>query len=305
MKSFYRVLLLPVLILTVCPLTAADWQYYYRRGTIHYNARLYKFALEDFSRAMEINPGLHDAANKIAGIYMMKKDVLKAFGYYKKSLEISDTQPEIHLETGNIYEYFYQSDTAFSHFKKAAELDPSLAAAHLKLVPHYIRRGDMTQAETHLRKSYSLCRDKSIPFITEAEKFEAAGDIDKAEAQYRKALRNNPADIELRFKLSRLSRRKGRYRSAVRYLEGIVSIRPDSESAYLQLAHLYFTAPLSGNKKMMIDISLKSIGKVLSLNPENSSAYILLGDIHRYLGNTVEAEKYEAKAAELGAGKTR
>lgn len=305
MNTFFRTFVIPVLLIATGSLTAADWQYFYRRGTVQYNARLYKFALEDFSRALEINPKLNEAANKIADIYMLKKDVLKAFRYYKKSLKISDAQPEIHLKTGNLHEYFYQPGKAFNHFKKAAALDPSLAPAHLKLVPYYIRNGEKKQAEYHLRQSYSLRRDKSIPFIKDAEKSEKAGDLGKAETLYRKALENNPADIELYFRLSRLSRMQQNFRSAVRYLERIVSIRPDSETAYLQLAHLYFTTPLSHNKKMMIDISLKSIDKVLSLNPGNKSAYILLGDIRRYLGNTVEAEKYEAKAAEPGEEKAQ
>lgn len=302
MNTLIRRFTILLLLITVGPLAAADWQYFYRRGTVQYNSRLYKFALEDFSRALEKNPGLFDAANKIADIYMMRKDVLKAFDYYKKSLEISDSQPAIHLKTGDLYEYFYQSRNAFGHFKKAAGLDPSLAPAHLKLVPYYIRNGETKQAEYHLRQSSSLCRDKSLPFITSAEKAEKDGEPQKAEALYLKAHKENPADLDLYFRLSRLSRRQENFRSAVRYLEKVAAIRPDSEAAYLQLAHLYFSAPLSRNKKLMIDISLKSIDKVLSLNPGNISAYILLGDIHRYLGNVVEAEKYEAKAAEMEAG---
>jgi tetratricopeptide (TPR) repeat protein len=289
-----------ILSLGASALLAGDDDFFYRRGVVEYENRMYRFAIEDMERVLAINPGHYRAANVLGDIYRGKKLMKKALDYYRMSIGANPSQPAIHYRIGTLYDFFYDGRASVHHYLKAVELDPSHGRAHLKLVRHYLlEKKDRAAADRHFSESYRLGREKGDAFLALAKKEYDLGREPAALAMYRKAIAKNPADLETYFRVSEIYRRGKDYRKAVRYLEKVKHIRPDSERAHVMLGNLYYTTPLSQNRKFLIGMAITNLDAALSLNPENRDALLLLSEIHRKLGNIDRADTLLKKFEKL------
>lgn len=290
-------------MLCAAPAHTGEDDFFYRRGLVQYRARLYRFAIEDMEKALAINPSHFEAANVLGKIYESKKLMKKALDYYGMSLATNPSQPDIHYRTAVLYDFFYNTRASSRHYLKAVELDPAHREAHLKLVRHYIvEKKDTAAADRHLSESYQLGKPEGDPILKEADREYGKGNEKSALGLYRKAVKKNPADLAVYFRIAEIYRRERNYRQAVRWLEKVKHIRPDNERAHVLLGDLYFTTPLSHNRKFLIDMAIKNLEIALTINPKNRDATLLLAEIHRSIGQGEKAEKlfreYEKMEAE-------
>lgn len=278
-------------------------EFFFRRGMELYKSKQYNFAIEDMEKALKANPAHYEAANMLGKIYQQKKLMKKSLDYYLLSLSANPSQPEIQYIVGTLYDYFFSSGNSIHYYLKAVELNPAHRHAHLKLVRYYLlEKKDSELANRHFELSFNLGKDESVPFLQAAEKSYSSGNENNALVQYRNAVKKNPADLETYFRISEIYMRKKNYRKAVRWLEKITYIRPDNEKAYVRLGNLYFTAPLSQNKKFLYDMAITHLTSALSINPNNMDALLLLAEVHRKSGKVEEAEKLYKKVEHLEKG---
>ncbi len=267
-------------------------EFFFRRGMELYKSKQYQFAIEDMEKALIANPAHYRAANMLGKIYRQKKLMKKSLDYYLLSLSVNPSQPETHYIVGTLYDYFFSSFNSVRHYLKAIELDPTHRHAHLKLVRYYLlEKKDLTSANRHFQLSFDLGKDDAVPFLKAAEKSYSSGNERDALEHYRIAVKKNPADLDTYFRISEIYVRGREYRKAVRWLEKITYIRPDSEKAYVRLGNLYFTTPLSQNKKFLYDQAITHLKSALEINPSNRDALLLLAEVYRKSGKNEEAEK--------------
>lgn len=291
MKKLFCIFITSMLILPSAYAETED-EFFFRRGMELYQSKQYQFAIEDMEKALKANPSHFRAANMLGKIYRQKKLMKKSLDYYLLSLSINPSQPETHYQVGTLYDYFFSSFNSVPHYFKAVELDPSHRYAHLKLVRHYLlEKKDPASANRHFELSFKLGKEDAAPFMKAADKAYSAGNETDALAHYRNAVKKNPADLQTYFRISEIYVRCKEYRKAVRWLEKITYIRPDSEKAYMRLGNLYFTAPLSQNKKFLYDMAVTHLTNALAINPENRDALLLLAEVYRKSGKGEEAEK--------------
>ncbi len=275
-------------------------EFFFRRGMELYTSKQYQFAIEDMEKALKANPAHYRAANMLGKIYRKNNLMKKSLDYYLLSLSVNPSQPKIHYIVGTLYDYFFSSINSVRHYFKAIELDPAHRHAHLKLVRHYlIEKKDLVLANRHFKLSFDVGKDDAAPFLKAAEKSYSSGNEIEALKHYRDAVKKNPADLDTYYRISEIYVRGKDYRKAVRWLEKITFIRPDSEKAYVRLGNLYFTAPLSQNKKFLYDQAITHLKSALEINPSNRDALLLLADVYRKSGKAEEAEKLYREIEEL------
>ncbi len=300
---------IPLILFTVMifagPVFPETGEYFYERGMIEYEGKQYKFAQEDMERAIEEDPKLFRAVNILADLSLKRQKPVKALAYYRQSLEINDAQPDIHYETGKLCEFFYDSTNAVTHFTKAVTQNPDHRYAHLALVRHLLASGERKSADEHFAASHRLGKKTGDPFIEKARREERKGKTAEALSLYEKAIEENPADLDTYFLVSELSQRLRDYRRAVECVQKAVRIRPDLEKGYVHLANLFFTQHMSQNKKLMLELAVKSCEKALELNPNNVDTLNLLSEIYRFTGAREKADEYEKKAERAGKGEWR
>lgn len=273
--------------------------FFFRRGMELYLNKQFSFAIEDFEKSLKANPKNYHAANMLGKIYSKKKQNKSALNYYLLSLSINPSQADTHYAVGVIYEYFYSSTNSAKHYTKAIEINPNHHYALLKLVRYYLLQNDVGTANTFFEKSFNIGKEKAATFLKEADAAYATGDEHTALLHYKKAVKENPADLDTYFKISEIYMRKKEYKKAVRWLEKVTYIRPDNEKAYVRLGNLYFTAPLSHNKKFLYNMAIFNLKNALLINPQNKDAMLLLADVYRKTGMNQEAEKLYKKLEDL------
>ena len=300
---YITILVMLCVMLPASPaLAAGEDEFFYRRGLVQYENRMYRFATEDMERALSVNPGHFGAANVLGEIYRKQKLMKKSLDYYNISIGANPSQPEIHYRLGTLYDFFYDSTSSTHHYTKAVELDPAHGKAHLKLVRHFIiEKKDRAAADRHFYESYRLGKKEGDPVLAEAKKEYDRGRESEALKLYRKAIARNPADLDTYFLISGIFRRGKDYRKAVRIIEKVKHIRPDSEKALVMLGNLYYTTPLSQNKKFLIGMAVTNLEMALELNPRNRDALLLLAEIHQKTGNDVKAAKLFRELEKLEA----
>ncbi|MCX7677971.1 MAG: tetratricopeptide repeat protein [Spirochaetes bacterium] len=299
-----KICLIGIILFSIHPFAATETEdeFFFRRGMELYRNKQFQFAIEDFEKALKANPNNYRAANMLGKIYRKKKQMKTALDYYLLSLSINPSQADIHYAVGTLYDYFYSSTNSVKHYSKAVELNPTHRYALLKLVRYYLLQKDPLTANRFFEKSYNLGKEKATKFLTEAERAYAEGNELKALERYRKAVKENPAHLDVYFKISEIYLRMKDYQKSVRWLEKVTYIRPDCELAFVRLGNLYYTAPLSKNKKFLFDMAILNLNNALSLNPHNKDALLLLADIYYKSGKLAEAEKLYKKIEEIDNG---
>ncbi len=276
----------------------SDWKYYYEKGMIQFRAEMYMFAMENFSKALDRNPVLFDAANRIADIHIISNRKREALEFYTLSLKINDRQADIHNQAGELDEFFGYYEKAFSHYNASVGVDPQYLKARLNIVRNLVRKKEYALADEQFRICYEKGKAEGDNYFKAAVDEERRGRTKEAVNLYLTALEKNPVMIETLFSLAEISRRGNDLDGAIRYLEKIKEIKPDYEKAYVYLGHIYFSRRYVKDRKYILNLAVRNFEKAAELNPGNTETLTILSEVYRFMGNDVKADELLKKASE-------
>jgi len=259
---------------------------------------MYNFGYDSMKMAIKKNPQCFEAANILAQISLIKKDMFAAEKYLLMSLEVNDSQPDIHILMGRIDEYFQRDDSAMSHYNKSVSLKPDNTQALINLSRIHYKRGAIAEAE----KYFKLCNDigilKSADVYTRAEEMRRKNPSGAA-LEFKKAIEINPAHLAAYIGLADSYRQTGSYDKAVVVLEELKSNKPDYCLAYIYLGNIYYNnKPNMKRRKYFISLSIKNYEKAIELDPGNPDTYFQLSAVYKQTGNMDKAAELEQKGQE-------
>lgn len=114
-------------------------------------------AIEQFTKAMNINPKSHIPYNGIAEVYRdNKKDMNEAMNWYKKTMAINPKERKANFGMGYCLNSQSKYSEAIPYLKQAIESENTYTAAYVELGYSYFKTGDNTLALTHLNKALEL-----------------------------------------------------------------------------------------------------------------------------------------------------
>jgi serine/threonine protein kinase/tetratricopeptide (TPR) repeat protein len=132
---------------------------YVTLGAIHHGAGKYDLALQEFQRALQLDPRSADAQRRLAGSYDSAGRTADAEAAYKKAIALRPDYWVGYNEFGIFLDDHQRYDEAISQFRRAIGLTPDNASLYLNLAAVYLDRADpkyFPEAEKALRKSISL-----------------------------------------------------------------------------------------------------------------------------------------------------
>ena len=165
---------------------------YLNRGIIYYDKGLYQLALNDFNKAIEIDPHSENAYNNRGNLYQKLGKKMLAMQDYNKALKYNDKDYKIYFNRGNIYSSMGQHKEAISDLTMSIKLDPGYAEA-------YFNRGisnglinEYSKAIIDFSTAIELKPDYIEAFNSRGIMYFKTGDIKSAIRDYERVININP-----------------------------------------------------------------------------------------------------------------
>ncbi len=236
----------------------------YLKGMIASDQLYYKEALQNFEKAVELDPtfamaylGLAGSYNGFGDIKSRDQALEKAKANYQKMTEkeklyldasyanyIENNQQKLfqisqdgarkypkeksfHFRLG----YYYQGqqgkeEKALEEFKKVLQLDPSYGIALNQMGYIYAELKNYEKAVECLKKYASLAPTEANPLDTLAEVYFWMGNLDEAIAKYKEALEKKPDFLTSTHNIQYLYALKEDYPEAMKYIDRYIEIAP-------------------------------------------------------------------------------
>jgi Tfp pilus assembly protein PilF len=290
-KILIYILIISLLQINAFARKEHDWAYNLEKGKNYYNAEMYIDAEDNLKIALKKNNKCFEAANILANIFLIKKDIFSAAEYFLISLEIDDNQPDIHMSMGEIDEFFLRNDSAISHYRKSLSMNNDNPKALIALARVLYRQGENAEAEKYFNQCYNSRIAESENIYKMAETIRRENPL-KASFEFKKAIEINPAHIAAYIGLADSYRQLKLYDDAAAIMETLKKNKPDEPLSYIYLGSIYFNnKPDMKRRKYFINLSIANYEKAIKLDPENVDLYFQLADIYKQTKNMERASE--------------
>ncbi|MCL2155541.1 MAG: tetratricopeptide repeat protein [Leptospirales bacterium] len=298
-KILIYILILSFLKINIYSKDVYDWTYNLEKGRKQYNTNMYDDAADNLKIALKKNNQCFEAANILAYIFLIKKDIFSAEEYFLISLKINDNQPDIHMSMGEIDEFFLRNDSAITHYKKSLSINSDNPKALIGLARVHYRKGDNVEAEKYFNQCYNAGIADSENIYNAAEKIKRENPLD-ASHEFKRAIEINPAHIAAYIGLADSYRSLSLYDDAAAIMETLKKNKPDNPISYIYLGNIYFNnKPDMKRRKYFINLSISNYEKAIKLDPENVDLYFQLADIYKQIKDMERASELLKTAEDL------
>jgi tetratricopeptide (TPR) repeat protein len=276
---------------------------YVALGLMHTALQKNDLALQEFQKALEINPRDADAIVGMAGTYEHMGRVKDAEANYVRAAELRPDYWDGYNTLGAFYERQQRHAEAIAQYRRVIELTPDNATGYSNLGTVYFGMGDtksLAEAEAAFKKSLQL-----------APSYEAYANLgalysierrfaDSAEMS-KKALAMNDNDWRVWDNLLQSDLWTGQQNDAakaraktVKLLEQFVHDHPQDAGALAELAEFY--AEDKSQEKALMDINA-----ALALTPNDSDVLLYAAGVYDRLGDRGKALEYARAGLKDGA----
>jgi len=138
-------------------------RYYLKKGVSLFDQGNYEEALEQFNKAIELNPKNYIAHNYVGLVYFELRAYDQAIEYFNKAIELKPNRFMAHNRLGICYYQQKKYDLAIEQFNKAIELNPDRNSIAFKLLDQtYSQLGQDKLAEAQLNKTGVLINESLL-----------------------------------------------------------------------------------------------------------------------------------------------
>jgi serine/threonine-protein kinase len=275
---------------------------YVTLGEIHNTTGKNDLSLEEFQRALQLDPRNADALKGLAHSYENAGRLPDAEASYKKAIALRPDYWDGYNSLGLFYDAHGNFDEAVTQLQRAIALTPDNGQVYSNLGAAYLDSGDPKKiplAEAALTKSIAL--GPSYPaYANLGFLYQARRDYANAAAMCEKALQLNDKNFIVWANLAMAYEGLHEPKKAVAardrelpLLEAAVKQSPRDAASQARLALLY-----AQNKRT--DKALTHMQTALALSPDDSDVLENVGEAYEVLGDRAHALEYIHKSLQKG-----
>jgi tetratricopeptide (TPR) repeat protein len=241
-------------------------------GNVYDKQRDLAAAADAYRKVTEMDGSKAEAFHRLGTVLMKMSKYGEAAAAMEKAISMNIDNKEVYFELGTVYEELQDSAKAAQAYERFISLKPEVAwNGYLRLG---ICRTKLEQYDAAIAAFLEALKeqpkDLNVNFKL-AEAYEKAGRLDKAEQVYDTLATINPGEAKSYYgQAIRMYDAAGQYAKAVGPARKIVDLEPNNELNIYNLALMYF-------KLEDYDQAIAAFKQVLALKPDLANAWFQIG----------------------------
>ncbi|NIM57944.1 MAG: protein kinase [Candidatus Aminicenantes bacterium] len=130
-------------------------------GSFFLNAGFYKQAIEQFNKALELDPGFAECHNALGYTYIRLEDYEKAIEHFKEYMSLNPGEPNPHDSIADAYVFIGRLDEAVSHYKEAVRIKSEFPS-YFKLGYIYALKEEPVESMKWIDKYISMSSSEGL-----------------------------------------------------------------------------------------------------------------------------------------------
>ena len=183
---------------------------YNGRGTTYHDKGDYDRAIADYTQAIRLDTNYADAYNNRGLAYWDKRDYDRAIIDYNQAIRLAPNDGLAYINRGNVYYANGDYDRAIADYTQVIRLDPNYVVAYTNRGNVHYDNGDYDRAIADYTQVIRLDPNNANAYNDRGNAYYMRRDYDRAIADYEAALRIDPNDAHAREWLENARQRRGR-----------------------------------------------------------------------------------------------
>ena len=237
-------------------------------------------------RLMDLDPAKIDPYLVYAWLYEARDEYKKAISYLQQGLQYNPSSADLYLEIAKCYENLNDDRQEFWALQQALRHDSLHINVHLALGYYYLNKDDLDEAIKHFQQS--LKQDSmNISSLNglAISLYQKEQNLDDSNKLLQKALLIDRSNVMTLMNLGQLYFQETKYRESEGYLQQMISIDPQSSTAYHLLGLIAWNFHSNEND------ALSFLEKALTLDGENLAIAADLCDFYMHQQNNPKKAK--------------
>lgn len=256
---------------------------HFNLGLAYYKSARGDLALQEFSRALELDPNLKQARLLAANLYFQQEDTARVIELLMPIANQADTDPAVAylLGTALLQE---GRDVEGQRYVDAVMRGGDSAPAHVMLATAHLRAGKLEDAIREIEKAISLAPDLAGSHAILGRVLLQLNEVERAKTAFQRELELDPNSYDANFHLGSLLKEERNYEAARPLLIKALQLRPGSAEALYQLGelHLHADDPQS---------ALEILQRLVQEAPRFAKGHALLAAVYHRLGMKEDADR--------------
>ncbi|MBN1413615.1 MAG: tetratricopeptide repeat protein [Bacteroidales bacterium] len=252
---------------------AQNAKQYYKTGLTFIEAQNFNDAIDQFSKAVQVDPDYVEAYIERARTYQTINDIEKAAEDYDRALVFKKKNKNLFLEASTINYKMAKYDKALELVKEAIDLDSKCDEAYQLQCKILLGKEDFSGALISINKAIFL-KDNAENNYYHGVVSEMMKNYNQAELDYEKALAKDRKYIDAYLSLANLRLQLNKLNQAIDHCNSVLRINPKNKDAFLIRSKVYV-------KMYEYPKAIDDISKVVFNNPEDPGVYILRGTYYQ------------------------
>ena len=192
-------------------------------------------AMDNYRRALEINPNYEDAQNNLGYALAGQKKYAEAIAHYEAALRIRPEHVEVHNNLGNALADVGRIDEAMEHYSFVLSKNPKHADAHNNLGIALAMKGRFDKAIEHFHAAIRYKPKYASAHSNLGNALAVQHKVAEAIPEYQEALRLNPKDAQAHNNLGNALMEQGRMDEAIHEYDEALRLNSDNPEAHFNL----------------------------------------------------------------------
>ena len=265
---------------------------YNNRGNVYSEQGKSEKAIEEYSKAIELNPKFALAYKNRGLVFMKEKRNSEALKDFTKAIELNVDHEDAYINRGNLFRDEERNADAVNDYNKAIGINPFSAQAYFNRSILYMKERKHEEALKDFNKAIELKSNFAEAYVSRGNYFRDSNRNEEALRDYEKAIKINPALSTAYFNRGILYTNQQRIDEALGDLNKAIELKSDDANSYSNRGHILVL-------KKNYAAAIKDYDKVIELNPDYAEAYYSRGVIYMNEKRSDDALREYGKAIEL------